>query len=109
MSVYTPKDAVPTETLGLICKSKEEFDRIGLDALKDLSLDTLLDLFVVKYNGNVVRMTQTEFIARTWDDTEHELLNRLYFFNVLKFVRTHRMNSFDMELLFVADKDYANN
>lgn len=108
-SIFSPKDTVTKDTLGLISQSQEDFEALGLDALKDMPVDALVDLFVVKYNGNAIQMMDEEFIHRSWDDLEHELINRLYFNNVLKFARVLRMNALDYQIIFAVDKEYANN
>jgi hypothetical protein len=107
-AIYTPKGAVTTETRGLIARSLEELEEKGFDALKGATVDALVDLFNVKFGGDGISFTQDEFFAREWDELERELLNRLYFFNVLKFARVTRMNNFQPQYIFVTNKEYAN-
>lgn len=107
-AIYTPKDFVTTETRGLIAKSLEEIEEKNFTALKGATVDALIDLFSVKFGGNGISFTQDEFFAREWDELERELLNRLYFSDVLKFARVTRMNSFEPQYIFVVNKEYAN-
>lgn len=100
-SIFTPDNAITTETLGLIKHSKEEFDNLELKELESLSLDALMDLFIVMYKGEKTTITQLDFVEKEWNDTEFELINRLYFANALQFRRDHSVDSFDINLSFV--------
>jgi hypothetical protein len=99
--IFTPDSAISTETLGLINPSKEAFEAIGFKELESLSLDALMDLFIVMYKGERINITYLDFIEKEWHDTEYELINRLYFLNALQFRRDHSAESFDINLSFV--------
>jgi hypothetical protein len=100
-TIFTPDNAITTETLGLIKHTKEEFDRLELKELESLSLDALMDLFTVMYKGEQINITYRDFVEKEWNDTEYELINRLYFLNALQFRRDHAIDSFDIKLSFV--------
>jgi hypothetical protein len=95
------KSSITTETLGLIQPSKEDFDRLELKELESLSLDALMDLFIVMFKGEVTTINYENFIEKEWGDTEYELVNRLYFLNALQFRKDHSVDSFHIQLSFV--------
>jgi hypothetical protein len=100
-NIFTPDNAITTETLGLIKHSKEEFDKLELKELESYSLDELMDLFIVMYKGEKLTITHFDFVEKEWGDVEYELINRLYFLNALQFRRDHAVDSFDINLSFV--------
>jgi hypothetical protein len=100
-AIFTPDNAITTETLGLIKHSKEEFDNLELKELESLSLDALMDLFIVMYKGERLTMAHLDFIEKEWGDVEYELINRLYFLNALIFHRDYAQDSLDINLSFV--------
>lgn len=100
-NIFTPDNAITTETLGLIKHSKEAFDKLELKELESHSLDELMDLFIVMFKGETFTITYFDFVEKEWGDTAYELINRLYFLNALQFRREHAINSFDINLSFV--------